>query len=99
VKRFKVKRVTEFYGATEGNANIGMYRYDSLLNCININSFMINFELINFNCISVNVDNKEGAIGFVSRIIPNVYPIAILRVDQETGEPIRNKKGLCMVSF
>ncbi|KAL4715153.1 hypothetical protein ACJJTC_012200 [Scirpophaga incertulas] len=68
VNRFKVKRVTEFYGATEGNANI------------------------------VNVDNKMGAIGFVSRIIPQVYPIAILKVDQETGEPIRNSRGLCQLA-
>ncbi|CAH0404706.1 unnamed protein product [Chilo suppressalis] len=68
VKRFRIKKVAEFYGATEGNANI------------------------------VNVDNKMGAIGFVSRIIPAVYPIAILRVDQDTGEPIRNSKGLCQLA-
>ncbi|XP_028162675.1 long-chain fatty acid transport protein 4-like [Ostrinia nubilalis] len=68
VRRFNIKKVAEFYGATEGNANI------------------------------VNVDNKMGAIGFVSRIIPAVYPIAILKVDQETGEPIRNSKGLCQLA-
>ncbi|KAJ0181724.1 hypothetical protein K1T71_002446 [Dendrolimus kikuchii] len=68
VKRFNIKKVVEFYGATEGNANI------------------------------VNIDNKTGAIGFVSRIIPAVYPIAILKVDQETGEPIRNSKGLCQLA-
>lgn len=68
VKRFGIKRVAEFYGATEGNANI------------------------------VNVDNKEGAIGFVSRIIPSVYPIAIIKVDEDTGEPIRDSNGLCQVA-
>lgn len=68
VKRFNIKKVVEFYGATEGNANI------------------------------VNIDNKMGAIGFVSRIIPAVYPIATLKVDQETGEPIRNSKGLCQLA-
>nr|CAD7447794.1 unnamed protein product [Timema bartmani] len=66
-KRFNIPRVGEFYGATEGNANI------------------------------VNVDNKVGAIGFVSRIIPSVYPISIIRVDPNTGEPIRDSKGLCIV--
>lgn len=65
VKRFNIPRVAEFYGATEGNANI------------------------------VNVDNTVGAIGFVSRILPQVYPISIIKADPETGDPIRNKNGLC----
>ncbi|XP_047545070.1 long-chain fatty acid transport protein 4-like [Vanessa atalanta] len=68
VNRFGIKRVVEFYGATEGNANI------------------------------VNVNNKTGAIGFVSRIVPAVYPIAIIKVDEDTGEPIRDAKGLCQLA-
>ncbi|XP_063358606.1 long-chain fatty acid transport protein 4-like [Cydia amplana] len=68
VTRFNIKHVAEFYGATEGNANI------------------------------VNIDSKPGAIGFVSRIIPRVYPIAIIKVDQETGEPIRDVNGLCQLA-
>lgn len=66
VDRFNIDIVREFYGATEGNANI------------------------------VNIDNTVGAIGFVSRIIPSVYPISIIKVDQQTGEPIRDANGLCM---
>ncbi|XP_045470323.1 long-chain fatty acid transport protein 4-like isoform X1 [Harmonia axyridis] len=66
VDRFNISNVAEFYGATEGNANI------------------------------VNIDNTVGAIGFVSRIIPSVYPISIIKVDQNTGEPIRDHRGLCM---
>ncbi|XP_034186929.1 fatty acid transport protein 1 [Osmia lignaria lignaria] len=66
VERFNIPQVAEFYGATEGNANI------------------------------VNIDNTVGAIGFVSRIIPSVYPISILKVNEE-GELIRNAKGLCQV--
>ncbi|XP_061707046.1 long-chain fatty acid transport protein 4-like [Cydia pomonella] len=68
VTRFNIKHVAEFYGATEGNANI------------------------------VNIDSKPGAIGFVSRIIPKVYPIAIIKVDQETGEPVRDANGLCQLA-
>lgn len=45
----------------------------------------------------VNIDNKIGAIGFVSRIIPSVYPISIIRADSNTGEPIRGPNGLCQV--
>lgn len=46
---------------------------------------------------AVNIDNTVGAIGFVSRIIPSVYPISIIRADQNTGEPIRGPDGLCQV--
>uniref|UniRef100_A0A8W7PN09 long-chain-fatty-acid--CoA ligase n=1 Tax=Anopheles coluzzii TaxID=1518534 RepID=A0A8W7PN09_ANOCL len=69
VERFNIPRVAEFYGATEGNANI------------------------------VNIDNTVGAIGFVSRIIPVVYPISIIRADPATGysEPLRGKDGLCQL--
>lgn len=64
------------------------------------------FMLINFCMLlpkrflfifSVNIDNKVGAIGFVSRIIPSVYPISIIRADPDSGEPIRGPDGLCQV--
>ncbi|XP_075213342.1 long-chain fatty acid transport protein 4-like [Lycorma delicatula] len=66
VTRFNIPKIAEFYGATEGNANIA------------------------------NIDNRIGAIGFVSRILPMVYPISIIRVEPSSGEPIRNSKGLCI---
>ncbi|XP_032591028.2 long-chain fatty acid transport protein 4 [Drosophila grimshawi] len=65
VERFNIGKVGEFYGATEGNANI------------------------------MNNDSTVGAIGFVSRILPQIYPISVIRADPHTGEPIRNAKGLC----
>ncbi|XP_014090355.3 long-chain fatty acid transport protein 4 isoform X2 [Bactrocera oleae] len=65
VERFNIPKVGEFYGATEGNANI------------------------------MNNDNTVGAIGFVSRILPQIYPISIIKADPDTGEPIRGADGLC----
>lgn len=91
VDRFNIPRVAEFYGATEGNANIGKY--------LKLKTELIYLEQ-NFNGsinFLVNIDNTFGAIGFVSRIIPSVYPISIIRADPATGEPIRNHKGLCDV--
>ncbi|XP_037825992.1 long-chain fatty acid transport protein 4-like [Lucilia sericata] len=67
VERFNIAKVGEFYGATEGNANI------------------------------MNHDNTVGAIGFVSRILPQIYPISIIRADPDTGEPIRGPDGLCQL--
>ncbi|XP_067644583.1 long-chain fatty acid transport protein 1-like isoform X2 [Eurosta solidaginis] len=65
VERFGIPKVGEFYGATEGNANI------------------------------MNNDNTVGAIGFVSRTLPQIYPISIIKADPFTGEPIRNANGFC----
>lgn len=66
VDRFKVKQIGEFYGSTEGNANI------------------------------VNFDNMPGACGFVSRILPIVYPVTLIKCDPLTGVPERDSRGVCL---
>ncbi|XDV16896.1 hypothetical protein PO909_016409, partial [Leuciscus waleckii] len=65
-KRFNIKRIGEFYGATE---------------C---------------NCSLANMDNKVGACGFNSMILPSIYPIRLLRADEDTMELIRDSRGLCV---
>lgn len=37
-----------------------------------------------------------GACGFNSVILPNVYPIRLLRVNEDTMELIRDTHGLCV---
>lgn len=66
MKRFNIKRIGEFYGATEGNANI------------------------------LNIDNTLGAVGFTTRLAPFMFPITLIRVDEATGEPIRDRNGVCI---
>lgn len=67
VTRFNINRVAEFYGSSEGNANIA------------------------------NLDGKAGAVGFVPLIIPRrFHPLAIIRVNNETYEPVRDPNGLCI---
>lgn len=66
VDRFQIKRIGEFYGSTEGNANI------------------------------VNFTNMPGACGFVSRILPIVYPVTLIKCDPLTGVPQRDARGVCM---
>ncbi|KAM6233244.1 long-chain fatty acid transport protein 1 isoform 2-T2 [Porphyrio hochstetteri] len=65
-KRFRIKQIGEFYGATE---------------C---------------NCSVANLDGKVGACGFNSRILPNVYPIRLVKVNEDTMELIRDSRGLCI---
>ncbi|XP_046376251.2 long-chain fatty acid transport protein 4-like [Haliotis rufescens] len=65
-KRFGVKVMGEFYGATEGNCNI------------------------------VNFENKVGAVGFTTRIAPFLYPVTLIRVDEDSGEPLRDRHGMCV---
>uniref|UniRef100_A0A8D0FEX0 Arachidonate--CoA ligase n=1 Tax=Strix occidentalis caurina TaxID=311401 RepID=A0A8D0FEX0_STROC len=65
-KRFRIKQIGEFYGATECNCSIA------------------------------NLDGKVGACGFNSRILPNVYPIRLVKVNEDTMELIRDSGGLCI---
>ncbi|XP_030052973.1 long-chain fatty acid transport protein 1 [Microcaecilia unicolor] len=65
-RRFHIKQIGEFYGATECNCSIA------------------------------NLDGKVGACGFNSRILPNVYPIQLLKVNEDTMELIRDAQGLCI---
>ncbi|MGH0165254.1 UNVERIFIED_CONTAM: hypothetical protein FKN15_077894 [Acipenser sinensis] len=42
------------------------------------------------------MDGKVGSCGFNSRILPNVYPIRLVKVNEETMELIRGQDGLCV---
>ncbi|CAL7934303.1 unnamed protein product [Xylocopa violacea] len=44
----------------------------------------------------VNIDNKVGAVGFVPLYAGSLYPVTLIRVDEETGEPMRGPNGLCI---
>ncbi|XP_064170582.1 long-chain fatty acid transport protein 1a isoform X1 [Anguilla rostrata] len=48
------------------------------------------------NCSIANMDGKVGACGFNSRILPNVYPIRLVKVDEETMALVRDGGGLCV---
>ncbi|KAG7258469.1 hypothetical protein CRUP_015486 [Coryphaenoides rupestris] len=48
------------------------------------------------NCSIANMDGKVGACGFNSRILPNIYPIRLVKVDEETMELVRSSQGLCV---
>lgn len=39
---------------------------------------------------------QVGSCGFNSRILPNVYPIRLVKVNEETMELVRDKQGLCV---
>ncbi|CAJ0589750.1 unnamed protein product [Cylicocyclus nassatus] len=67
-ERFKVERIAEFYGSTEGTTNL------------------------------INIDGKEGSCGFLTineRATP-VHPIRLFKVDEATGELIRDNHGYCI---
>lgn len=43
-----------------------------------------------------NMDSTAGAIGFVPHIAKALYPVELIKCDEETGEPIRNEEGFCI---
>ncbi|OXA48216.1 Long-chain fatty acid transport protein 4 [Folsomia candida] len=44
------------------------------------------------NCGMANMDHTIGAVGFTPIYLPNLLPIRLIQVNEETGEPIRNPK-------
>ncbi|CAK9291619.1 unnamed protein product [Gordionus sp. m RMFG-2023] len=49
------------------------------------------------NANMVNIDNTFGAVGFNSVLFPCFLPITLIKVDSETGEPLRSPhSGLCV---
>ncbi|XP_072421894.1 long-chain fatty acid transport protein 4 [Chiloscyllium punctatum] len=48
------------------------------------------------NCSLGNFDNKVGACGFNSRILPFVYPIRLVKVNEDTMELVRGADGVCI---
>ena len=43
----------------------------------------------------LNIDSKMGSVGFTSVLLPFVYPVSLIRVDEE-GEIVRDARGLCI---
>ncbi|KAK2503833.1 hypothetical protein MC885_009998 [Smutsia gigantea] len=48
------------------------------------------------NCSLGNFDSQVGACGFNSRILSFVYPIRLVRVNEDTMELIRGPDGICL---
>lgn len=48
------------------------------------------------NCSVANLDGKVGSCGFSSVILPNIYPIQLIKVNEDSLEPIRDSDGLCI---
>lgn len=46
--------------------------------------------------ILVNPDNRVGAVGFTTMIAPALYPITLIKIDERTGEHIRDRNGVCI---
>ena len=43
-----------------------------------------------------NVEGKPGAIGRIPSLLAHRFPAAVVRVDADTGNPIRGEDGLCV---
>lgn len=48
------------------------------------------------NCSIGNMDGKVGSCGFTSRILPHVYPVRLVKVNEDTLELLRDAQGLCI---
>lgn len=44
----------------------------------------------------VNTDSTVGAVGFIPQFATLLYPVRLVRCEEQTGEPLRNENGLCI---
>ncbi len=95
VQRFRIRRVGEFYGATE--CNCSLINIDGKV-CVILSDFKVEWRIFQ-NCILSHVHVlhvQVGSCGFNSRILPSFYPIRLVRVQGENGELFRDSQGLCV---
>jgi len=50
------------------------------------------------NCNIVNIDSKVGAVGFFPRLAYPLLPTSLVKIDDETGEILRDKKTLRVIN-
>ncbi|XP_030375080.1 long-chain fatty acid transport protein 4 [Scaptodrosophila lebanonensis] len=43
----------------------------------------------------INITNRVGAIGFVPVFGRSIYPVQVIRCDEQTGDPLRDSEGRC----
>jgi len=48
------------------------------------------------NCSVGNISGKPGSVGFISVLFPFMLPLGLIRVDEDTREPLRDENGLCI---
>uniref|UniRef100_A0A8C6VZN4 Arachidonate--CoA ligase n=1 Tax=Nothobranchius furzeri TaxID=105023 RepID=A0A8C6VZN4_NOTFU len=70
--------------------------WEEFMNRFNIPQIAEFYGATECNCSLGNFGNKVGACGFNSQILPFVYPIRLVRVDEETLELIRGPDGVCI---
>uniref|UniRef100_A0A668W159 Arachidonate--CoA ligase n=1 Tax=Oreochromis aureus TaxID=47969 RepID=A0A668W159_OREAU len=70
--------------------------WEEFMNRFNIPQIAEFYGATECNCSLGNFDNKMGACGFNSQILPFIYPIRLVRVDEETMELIRGPDGVCI---
>ncbi|XP_018568291.1 long-chain fatty acid transport protein 4-like [Anoplophora glabripennis] len=44
----------------------------------------------------MNIDNTVGSVGFVPRYAYALYPVTLIKCDEDTHEPVRNEEGFCV---
>ncbi|XP_034458037.1 long-chain fatty acid transport protein 4 isoform X2 [Hippoglossus hippoglossus] len=70
--------------------------WEEFMNRFNIPQIAEFYGATECNCSLGNFDNRVGACGFNSQILPFIYPIRLVRVDEETMELIRGPDGVCI---
>lgn len=93
MRRFNIPQIAEFYGATECNCSLG--NFDNKVGPRPGQS-QVTSAAPPTSRSNGFFFRQVGACGFNSQILPYIYPIRLVRVDEETMELIRGPDGVCI---
>lgn len=103
MRRFSIPQIAEFYGATECNCSLGNFdnKVSPRPDQVSPRPDRVQGTSPFLRCPSQTPllaasSRQVGACGFNSQILPYVYPIRLVRVDEETMELIRGPDGVCI---
>ena len=75
--------------------------WDDFVSRFNIENIAEFYGATEGNSNIINIENKPGCVGFVGVLYPDFFqqlllPLYVIKVDPETGEPVRNEQGFCV---
>ena len=63
----------------------------------NVPSIVELYAATDGNIITINLEGRVGALGYISVIFPNIFPMRLFKTDSICGKLLRGPDGFCIL--